>query len=44
MPKSAIVFLLAGVVVSSLLVINVRHQHRLAYLAYQTLKRPIAML
>ena len=36
MPKSAIVFLLAGVVVSSLLVINVRHQHRLAYLAYQT--------
>ena len=36
MPKSVVVLLLAGILLSSLLVINVRHQHRLAYLAYQT--------
>lgn len=36
MPKSAIIFLLAAVMLSSLFVINIRHQHRLAYLAYQT--------
>lgn len=28
-------FLLIGVVVSALLVVNARHQHRVAYLAYQ---------
>ena len=36
MPKFVMVFLLCAVMLSSLVIINVRHQHRLAYLAYQT--------
>ncbi len=36
MPRSVVVCLLGAVMLSSLLVINVRHQHRLSYLAYQT--------
>ena len=36
MLDSVMWFLITSVVVSALFVVNVRHQHRLAYLAYQT--------
>ncbi len=35
MPKRVFVSLLIAVLVSSLFVINVRHQHRVAYMTYQ---------
>jgi len=36
MRDSVMWFLVSSVVITSLFVVNVRHQHRLAYLAYQT--------
>jgi cell division protein FtsL len=36
MRDSVMWFLVSSVVVSALFVVNVRHQHRLAYLAFQT--------
>jgi cell division protein FtsL len=35
MPKPVIVCLVIAVLISSLFVINVRHQHRVAYMTYQ---------
>lgn len=36
MRDSVMWFLVSSVVVSALFVVNIRHQHRLAYLAFQT--------
>jgi len=36
MRDSVMWFLIGSVVISALFVVNVRHQHRLAYLAFQT--------